>query len=157
MHPIKITAVKPCGDCVSASGIMLCGCDCPTCGATGSVRREPCADPACHAGLVTLHYQLHPGADQHAMTVHHDACWGTGYADAAVSWEQFLFALAFAGWSWVFDHPTYSTAPLVLCWASRNGHTLITSWYGTTPSRHLSSAQFDTSIIDPLTLEDYLS
>jgi hypothetical protein len=157
MHTTKITPLKPCTDCVSSTGILICGCDCLTCGATGSLPRTPCGEPTCRDGLVTLHYQLHPGGSEHAMTVHHDLCWGTGYADAAVSWDEFLFALAYRGWSWVFDHPTYSLAPLVVCSASRNGHTLITSWYGITPSRHLSSASFDSDIIDPLILEGLLS
>jgi len=157
MHPTKITALKPCNDCVAASGILLCGCDCRTCGATGSVPRELCPDTHCHGGQVTLHYTLHPGGPERSMTVEHPDCWGTGYADAAVSWDQFLLSLAYGGWAWMFDSPTYSAAPLVLCSATRNNHHLVTSWYGLIPSRHLSSAQFDSTVINPLNLEDYLS
>lgn len=157
MNLTRLTALRACPDCVSRTGMLICGCDCDTCDGTGSVPRTPCPAAGCDGGMITLHYALHPEGPIREMTVHHDLCHGTGYADAALSWDDFLYALAYGGWSWVFDSTTYAEAPLVLCSATRNNHHLITSWYGPSSSRFLSSVQVDSSIINPLTLKEYLS
>lgn len=159
MQPIKISPLIPCRTCVGASGITVHGGDCRTCGATGQIPRPRCT---CIDGKVTTSYVLRRNGPLIHRMIEHTACLGTGFILAADDapdpgvWLRFMQALRLGGWHWSFDVPNYLIEPLVLCYATRGRHRLITTWHATPPHRVLSAARYDETYIDAQILKEIM-